>query len=177
MDAWIEKLQCIATAKPKESAAAGVLVLFYWHQDQWHLLLTKRALHLRSHPGEISFAGGRVETQDKASSALAALRETEEELGITQLPCLLGALPELSSRNGVAVQPWVAYLPSKPLLAPSADEVAEVLHWPVNDWLGTQPSWKLITKTFTGPEWKLGEHRIWGLTAFVLQRLQDKLGS
>ncbi|WP_119393996.1 NUDIX hydrolase [Salinibius halmophilus] len=175
MDAWIEKLQCIATMPPSDTAVAGVLVLLYQHQQQWHLLLTKRALTLRSHAGEISFAGGMIEPQDQGDSAMAALRETQEELGIQALPCLLGALPAVRSRRGTSVQPWLAYLPSKPELAPSADEVAEVLHWPVTDWLAREPKWQPITHAIQGPEWRLQSHRIWGLTAFVLHGLREQV--
>lgn len=175
MDAWLETLQSIACAKPNSQAQAGVLVLLYQHQSQLHLLLTKRALTLRSHAGEISFAGGKLEPADQGSSALAALREAQEELGFTRPACLLGALPDVASRSGVAVQPWLAYLPYKPQLFPCADEVAEVLHWPISAWLAAAPRWQPIHQHLQGPEWQLGEHRIWGLTAFVLQRLRDRL--
>ena len=47
------------------------------------LLLTQRPLHLKHHPGQISFPGGRVEETDSDAIA-AALRETEEEVGLSR---------------------------------------------------------------------------------------------
>ncbi|MDA1381925.1 NUDIX domain-containing protein [Plesiomonas shigelloides subsp. oncorhynchi] len=45
------------------------------------LLLTQRALHLRHHPGQIAFPGGRAEAQDR-SPICTALREAQEETGL-----------------------------------------------------------------------------------------------
>lgn len=47
------------------------------------VLLTQRTAHLRDHAGQISFPGGRVETED-ISPSHTALRETEEEIGLNR---------------------------------------------------------------------------------------------
>ena len=43
---------------------AAVLVILYPKNNKTHVLMTKRALHLRSHAGEISFPGGVYEEDD-----------------------------------------------------------------------------------------------------------------
>src|SRR5690606_30238451 len=68
-------------APPPAGAArtreAAVLVPFVRRDDALSVLFTRRAAHLRHHPGQISFPGGGVERQD-ADTVAAALRETFE---------------------------------------------------------------------------------------------------
>ena len=57
------------------------------------LLLTVRALHLRSHAGEVSYPGGQPSPED-ADLTATALREAHEELGL-RTARLLGKLSEM----------------------------------------------------------------------------------
>jgi 8-oxo-dGTP pyrophosphatase MutT (NUDIX family) len=68
-----------ATAPPTGKSA--VLMLLVPDLGGVRVLLTLRSDRLSSHPGELSFPGGRVEPED-ASIEAAALRETWEETGI-----------------------------------------------------------------------------------------------
>ena len=60
---------------------AAVLVPLIDHPDGMSVLLTQRTAHLTAHAGQISFPGGRMEEEDTDAIA-AALRETEEEVGL-----------------------------------------------------------------------------------------------
>src|SRR5438067_3595440 len=60
---------------------AAVLVPLIDHHGGMSVLLTQRTAHLTAHAGQISFPGGRVEEAD-ADTVAAALRETEEEVGL-----------------------------------------------------------------------------------------------
>ena len=78
--------------------------------DGLNLIFTERALHLRHHPGQISFPGGRYESSD-LSLQQTALRETEEEIGI--LPCqvsLFGSMPELPTISGFVITPFLGFV-------------------------------------------------------------------
>jgi len=68
---------------PPSPVAAAVLVPIVDHRDGLTVLLTQRSAQLRHHPGQISFPGGRIEPTD-AGPLEAALRETEEEIGLSR---------------------------------------------------------------------------------------------
>src|SRR6185436_452186 len=69
-------------ADAASATPAAVLVIIHYHNDNPHLFLTKRSSGLKSHRGEISFPGGRYSTADR-TLLTTALRETQEEIGIT----------------------------------------------------------------------------------------------
>jgi 8-oxo-dGTP pyrophosphatase MutT (NUDIX family) len=60
---------------------AAVLVPLCQMDGQYHLLFEKRAQGIRQ-PGEISFPGGKIEKEHGETAIQAALRETQEELGL-----------------------------------------------------------------------------------------------
>src|SRR6266478_9966755 len=60
---------------------AAVLVPLIDRAEGMSVLLTQRTQHLSAHAGQISFPGGRIEESD-ADATEAALRETEEEVGL-----------------------------------------------------------------------------------------------
>ena len=76
------------------------------------VVLTERAHTLRSHPGQVSFPGGKVDPGDDGSVG-AALREAEEEVGLDPAGVqVLATFPELfltPSQN--AVTPVLAWWP------------------------------------------------------------------
>ena len=68
---------------PKDKACrnAAVLMLLYSDADgDTRFALTQRPETMRDHSGQISFPGGRIEEGETALDA--ALRETEEEIGV-----------------------------------------------------------------------------------------------
>src|SRR3954452_7985683 len=64
------------------STVAAVLIPVIAHPQGLSVLFTQRTTHLRSHSGQVSFPGGRAEPGD-ASAEFTALRETEEEIGLS----------------------------------------------------------------------------------------------
>ncbi len=71
---------------------AAVLVPVFDNGADIDVLFTKRGIDLSDHAGEISFPGGRIEPTDDDAAA-AALRETEEELGLPSRQIeIIGAL-------------------------------------------------------------------------------------
>ena len=168
-------------ALPAALKAAAVLVPIIERPDGPTLLLTVRASHLRRHAGQISFPGGRLEAQD-SDVAAAAIRETEEEIGIGAAHIEpIGFLSDLMVQTGYRITPVVALLRPGFTLAPVSSEVAEVFELPLAAALAAD-SYRLGRRTLRDVEvdsWELpyGPYQIWGATAGMLANLCEVFGA
>lgn len=116
--------------KGNETGAA-VLIPLVLREERLSVLLTRRTDHLHHHPGQISFPGGRIEPED-ATPAAAALRETEEEIGIPVADIeLLGELPPYATSTGFRVNPVVGVVQGPLDLRLDSFEVAEAFEVPL----------------------------------------------
>ena len=106
---------------------AAVLAALYLEHGELHAIFTRRRRDLRSHPGEISFPGGRRD--DGEELPVTALREAEEEIGLGRDEVeLLGALtPVPTIATNYAVYPFVGMIEPGSTWTPSATEVDEVI--------------------------------------------------
>ena len=93
--------------KGQKLNAAAVLVPIIDHPSGHTVLLTQRTDHLRTHSGQVSFPGGKVEKEDKGPVD-TALRETEEEIGLHRSRIeIMGALDVYETGTGFAITPIV----------------------------------------------------------------------
>ena len=100
-------------------------------RDYPTVLLTRRAMHLSDHPGQISFPGGRVEPTDPDAVA-TALREAHEEIGLPpEQVRRLGCLPQYTTGTGFAITPVVGLVDPGFMACADAAEVAEVFEVPL----------------------------------------------
>jgi 8-oxo-dGTP pyrophosphatase MutT (NUDIX family) len=98
------------------------------------LILTRRAQHLRNHPGQWAFPGGRL---DEGESPIgAALREMREEVGV-DLPesAVLGQLDDFVTRSGFVMTPVVIWGGGGLDVRPNPAEVASVHRIPLTEFL------------------------------------------
>jgi 8-oxo-dGTP pyrophosphatase MutT (NUDIX family) len=102
---------------------AAVLCPLFEERGELHVILTRRSSNLRSHTGEVSFPGGRLDPGETAVTA--ALREAHEEVGIDPSTVeVLGPLSPLVTVQGqVLITPFVGTLPGRPRLLPNPAEV------------------------------------------------------
>jgi len=115
----------------EELIPASVLFPIVLRESGPSVLLTQRADHLKDHPGQISFPGGRVEAND-SSPAHTALREAQEEIGLSSAHVeIVGYLPEYRTVTGYRVTPVVAIVTPPFDLRPDPGEVAEVFEVPL----------------------------------------------
>jgi len=142
------------------------------------VILTKRAEHLRHHPGQISFPGGKVESYDHSVIA-TALREAHEEIGLDPSHVTeLGLLPPLNTISHFNVTPVVALVSSDYQTKLDKNEVQSVFEAPA-EYLFNQKnlhSMKFQIKNdlhnvFAVP---YKQHLIWGVTAQIIHSLQEQ---
>lgn len=103
-------IETIRAYFPASPIAAAVLVPIVDHESGLTVLLTQRASHLKNHPGQISFPGGRIEPTD-LNPIEAALRETQEEIGLSREHITFaGYLEPQLVLSGYWVTPVVAFV-------------------------------------------------------------------
>jgi 8-oxo-dGTP pyrophosphatase MutT (NUDIX family) len=138
------------------------------------VLLTVRASHLNSHPGQVSFPGGMEEVRDKTLFD-TALRETREEILIDENRVeLVGGLSTTISKDGVLVYPVVGMLENTLGAEASPDEIAEIFHVPWRFFAEEQPELQRMDRhgiSFQIPHYHFEGKHIWGLTAMILLEL------
>jgi 8-oxo-dGTP pyrophosphatase MutT (NUDIX family) len=166
---------------PASPAAAAVLVPLVDHDDGLTVLLTQRATHLKNHAGQISFPGGRLEARDEGPLA-AALRETEEEIGLSrQHVTFAGYLDPHLVLSGFWVTPVVGFVQPGFALKLDRSEVDATFEVPLLHILDPA-NHKARERTLGTTKVRVydipyGEHHIWGATAgmlIALYRLLDQ---
>jgi 8-oxo-dGTP pyrophosphatase MutT (NUDIX family) len=107
------------------SRPAAVAIAVVEGDDGPGVLLTRRAERLRAHAGQWALPGGRIDSGETAVEA--ALRETDEELGLRLQPeDVLGVLDDYATRSGYVITPVVLWAGQPGELTPNPDEVASV---------------------------------------------------
>jgi 8-oxo-dGTP pyrophosphatase MutT (NUDIX family) len=160
---------------PASPVAAAVLVPIIEHSGSLSVLLTQRSTHLKNHPGQISFPGGRIEASD-AGPLEAALRETEEEIGLSREHVrFVGYLDPHLVLTGFWITPVVAFVRPGFELKLDQREVASTFEVPLNHLLDVanhQSRERMIGNTTVQVhDIPFGEHNIWGATAGILMAL------
>jgi 8-oxo-dGTP pyrophosphatase MutT (NUDIX family) len=161
---------------PARRTPAAVLVPLVEHPDGFTVLLTQRATTLRDHAGQISFPGGRIESED-ADPWQAALRETQEEIGLEpELVEFAGYLPDHMVVSGFRVTPAVGFVRPQYELQIAAAEVHDVFEVPLEFILNAanhkSRRRKIGEMSIEVHDIPYGDRNIWGATAGMLMTLR-----
>lgn len=154
---------------------AAVLIPVIPRPSGLNILLTKRSAHLRSHPGQISFPGGKHDETDKTLLD-TALRESQEEIGLDiNRATPLGWLPQLHTISHFTMSPLVALVDADQSFVANDGEVDEIFEVPL-DYLLQKKHQFFLTPKWQGKPSKVHFIRykdkvIWGATAAILQKL------
>lgn len=156
----------------------GVLVPLCWEPDPV-VILTERSQRLSRHRGEVCFPGGKPEPGD-ADLCATALREAEEELGITGADVLgrLSSMPVYTS--DYRLEPFVAAVDGAGL-RPNPDEVADVIRIPLIAAFEAEAidaiPWSWEGRSHMSPIFDLGGRILFGATAHTYVELLQVLAS
>jgi 8-oxo-dGTP pyrophosphatase MutT (NUDIX family) len=155
--------------------AAVLLPIVLREENGPTILFTQRAAHLNDHAGQISFPGGRMESYDESPIA-TALRETEEEVGISRQHIdVIGSLPEYHTGTGFRVTPVVGIVKPPFEVTPDPFEVAEVFEVPLAFLMDGMHHQRRTAEFVTGSRtfyvMPYDRFFIWGATAGMLRNL------
>jgi 8-oxo-dGTP pyrophosphatase MutT (NUDIX family) len=163
--------------QPPSAAArpSAVLVLLADGTNGAEVLLTRRAMHLRNHRGEVSFPGGRLDAGETYVDA--ALREAEEEVGLERsLPEVIGVMQPMSTMVSLSwIVPVFARVDEPVVLHGHPGEVDRVLWVPLHDFTlpGTyrEEVWTRADDVNNILFFELDDETVWGATARMLHHL------
>ncbi|MCH2557699.1 MAG: CoA pyrophosphatase [Alcanivorax sp.] len=161
---------------------AAVLIAVFEDEPGYPVLFTRRAERLRRHGGEICLPGGLMEPGDGGSPVVTALRETEEELGLTaERVNVRAVLPPHDNSDGLRVHPVLAAARRPGTWRPQSREVSGILEVPLRvfDKAG---HYRREVRRYRGIDKETlvlhyRDESIWGLTARIMDGLRQHLNT
>lgn len=161
---------------------AAVLIPVYRSQDgELHIVMILRNPG-GVHGGQIAFPGGKHDPEDETMLD-TALREVREELGlIVERNDVLAELPmEQTRTTGYRVFPFLARIAVPDRWQIAEREIAEIFDVKLTDltrrdahdkMIGRFPTWEKAQQVSF---YRIGEHRLWGLSYRILQPVLARL--
>ena len=169
----------LATALANKPFHAAAVLIPVVAREVPTFLLTQRSVDLSSHSGQIAFPGGRIDPDD-IDPAAAAVRETEEEIGLRrEFVSPLGYLDPYLSGTGFRIVPVVALVSPGFTLTLNPREVTDAFEVPFDFLMAPDNhaqhsrEWKGVLRSYYAMPY--GERYIWGVTAGIIRRLYERL--
>ncbi|MCB0451506.1 MAG: CoA pyrophosphatase, partial [Aequorivita sp.] len=180
----MERLQELKrVARQKNTAKrAGVMSLFYPAEDfETRLILILRKTYKGVHSAQVGFPGGKLEAEDNSIQD-AALRETEEEIGVSRdTISVLKKLTEIYiPPSNFFVQPFLGITSRSPKFIPQEEEVEALIEVTLRDFMDdvnitTQTLSTSYATRIEVPAFTLNGHIVWGATAMMLNEVRELL--
>ncbi len=161
----------------RDPRPAAVLCALFDDGGQAAVVLTRRSTRLRSHTGEVSFPGGRLDPGE--TPVVAALREAREEVGLDpgdiEIIGTLNPLATVTSRS--AIRPFVGVVGKRPELRPSAAEVDRAFTVTLAELVSPGTYHDELWPPLDTPVhfFDVPGETIWGATAQMLRDLLDRV--
>jgi 8-oxo-dGTP pyrophosphatase MutT (NUDIX family) len=175
LDIWSIVTRLPEVSAPEAARSAVLVPLYRDAEGHPRVILTKRPMTMRTHPGDVVFPGGSME--DGESIVEAAIREAGEEIGLPPEAIeVIGGLTPVTTRDVTnVIVPVVARVERPVELLPDPREVEAIIEpalvelldesrWRTSDWMGT-------TLWF----YEFSEGVMWGATAFMMRDLIGRI--
>ncbi|GAB5489013.1 MAG: CoA pyrophosphatase [Parasphingorhabdus sp.] len=144
------------------------------------VIFVQRPNHMRNHPGQVAFPGGKIDPEDQ-DEIDAALREAHEEVALERHHVdIIGLTDSFQSGSGYNIQPVLGVIPPD---LPFVSDPTEVESWfeaPLDFVLDPknrtthEGTWNGRKRHYYEMFWD--NYRIWGITAGILNNLGKRLG-
>ena len=179
---WVPEFRHEPRMSDRSLTPASVLIGLVM-RERPTVLLTQRTAHLSSHSGQVAFPGGKADPDD-ASPVATALREAQEEVGLSaEFVQVIGSLPNYTTGSQFVVTPVVALLDPQLVLKANAFEVETIFEVPLDFLMNPVHHRRHQWSTPTGQRhwlsmpYRDGPHEryIWGATAGMLRNLYQFL--
>jgi 8-oxo-dGTP pyrophosphatase MutT (NUDIX family) len=159
---------------------SAVLVLFYPDEfGKTNFVLIQRVVYSGVHSGQISFPGGKRDTEDQTFWD-TALRETQEEVGIasTEITDIKSLSMLYIPPSNFMVYPFAAMLKNKPSFIREVKEVERIIEVPLENLLNHENATTgTVSTSYVGeinvPMYVFDEVQVWGATAIILAEMKD----
>lgn len=162
---------------------AAVLAALFEEDGEARLILTRRAAGLRTHRGEVSFPGGRLDEGEDPVSA--ALREANEEIALdpTVVTTVGWIHPVMTMVSASLIMPILATLTERPRLDPNPQEVERLFDVSLAELADPnvfhEERWRISGRTIPGSDddsfavwfFEVSGEMIWGATARMIHEL------
>lgn len=179
------RLELAEKMKKKSKAAkrAGVMALFYPNtNDETHLVLILRKTYKGVHSAQVGFPGGKYEDNDNNDLMETAIRETEEEIGVsrTHIDVLKTMSPIYIPPSNFMVHPYIGISKEYLIFTKQDEEVEEIIEVKLADFLNDNSTITTTVPTSFDehvdvPAFKFNGHIVWGATAMMLGEIKDLL--
>jgi len=144
------------------------------------VILVQRPDHMRNHPGQVAFPGGKIDPEDK-DEIDAALREAHEEIALERKDVdVIGLTDSFQSGSGYNIQPVLSVIPPDLPFVADPTEVESWFEAPL-DYIFDPKNrtthegvWNGRKRHYYEIFWD--DYRIWGITAGILNNLGKRLG-
>ena len=169
--------------KAKTARKAGVMALFYPNtDDETYLVLILRKTYKGVHSAQVGFPGGKYEEEDGGDLMQTAIRETEEEIGVsrTHIEVLKKMSPLYIPPSNFMVHPYIGISNEYLIFTKQDEEVEAIIEVKLTDFLSEGSTLNTTVPTSLGkelevPAFKFNGHIVWGATAMMLGEIKDLL--
>jgi 8-oxo-dGTP pyrophosphatase MutT (NUDIX family) len=157
---------------PDDARRSAVILALHRTPSGWSIPALVRAASMRSHAGQVSLPGGKVEDEETAEQT--ALREFEEEFGVSPAGLtILGRLtPVYVFISGFEITPVIAIAATQMTFLPNPDEVAAVIELPLAQLCDPAVRGRHVIARhglqFSVPHFAISGQQIWGATSLIL---------